>query len=101
MERCDFSSVITTIRKYISDDRNLNQIDLLYEMFVSFLSDDASQDFDFDNGLVCVSEREIEAVVEHDKSFASGKILMEMEEICRKRTAEIERLYYVANSIAM
>ena len=53
MERCDFSSVITTIRKYISDDRNLNQIDLLYEMFVSFLSDDASQDFDFDNGLVC------------------------------------------------
>ena len=42
MERCDFSSVITTIRKYISDDRNLNQIDLLYEMFVSFLSDDAS-----------------------------------------------------------
>jgi hypothetical protein len=24
-----------------------------------------------------------------------------MEEICRKRTAEIERLYYVANSTAM
>ena len=38
----------------------------------------------FDNGLVCVSEREMEAVVEHDKSFVSGKILMEMEEICRE-----------------
>lgn len=29
MEHCDFCSVITTIRKYISDDRNVNQIDLL------------------------------------------------------------------------
>ncbi len=53
MERCDFSSVITTIRKYISDDRNLNQIDLLYELFASFLCDEDSQNFDFDNGLVC------------------------------------------------
>lgn len=53
MERCDFSSVITTIRKYISDDRNLNQIDLLYELFAGFISDASSSDFDFDNGLVC------------------------------------------------
>ena len=53
MERCDFSSVITIIRKYISDDRNLNQVDLLYELFASFLNDETSFDFDFDNGLVC------------------------------------------------
>lgn len=53
MEHCDFSSVITTIRKYISDDRNVNQIDLLYELFASFIDDENSQDFDFDNGLVC------------------------------------------------
>ena len=53
MERCDFSSVITIIRKYISEDRNLNQIDLLYELFDAFLCDESSRDFDFDNGLVC------------------------------------------------
>lgn len=53
MERCDFSSVISIIRNYISDDHNLNQIDLLYELFASFLKDGASKDFDFDNGLVC------------------------------------------------
>ena len=53
MERCDFSSVITIIRKYISDDRNLNQVDLLYELFASFLNDETSLDFDFDHGLVC------------------------------------------------
>lgn len=53
MEHYDFSSVITTIRKYISDDRNINQIDLLYELFASFIDDENSQDFDFDNGLVC------------------------------------------------
>lgn len=53
MERCDFSSIITTFRKYISDDRGMNQIDLLYELFKSFLAEESSQDFDFDNGLVC------------------------------------------------
>ena len=53
MERCDFSSVITIIRRYISDDRNLNQVDLLYELFASFIADEVSWDFDFDNGLVC------------------------------------------------
>ncbi len=53
MERCDFSSVISIIRNYISDDHNLNQIDLLYELFASFLKDETSKDFDFDNGLVC------------------------------------------------
>lgn len=53
MERCDFSSIITTIRKYIGDDRGMNQIDLLYELFEGFLEEESSQDFDFDNGLVC------------------------------------------------
>lgn len=53
MEYLDFSSVITTIRKYISDAHNINQIDLMYDLFVSFLSDESSMDFTFDNGLVC------------------------------------------------
>ena len=53
MERCDFSSIITTVRKYIGDDRGMNQIDLLYELFEGFLEEESSQDFDFDNCLVC------------------------------------------------
>ena len=53
MEYLDFSSVITTIRKYISDAHNINQIDMMYQLFVSFLNSEESQDFDFDNGLVC------------------------------------------------
>lgn len=53
MERCDFSSIITILRKYISDDQEINQVDLLYELFESFLMEESSQDFDFDNGLVC------------------------------------------------
>ena len=53
MEYLDFSSVITTIRKYISDAHNMNQIDMMYHLFVSFLNSEESQDFDFDNGLVC------------------------------------------------
>ena len=47
----------------------------------------------FEGGLVCVSEREIEAVAEHDVNFTSGKFLMEMEEICRK--------YFNEKSISM
>ena len=42
----------------------------------------------FDNGLVCVSERELEAVAAHDEAFTSGRVLMEMEEICRKSFSE-------------
>ena len=55
MEYLDFSSVITTIRNYISDAHSMNQIDMMYQLFVSFLSSDESLDFDFDNGLVCRS----------------------------------------------
>ena len=40
MERCDFSSIITTVRKYIGDDRGMNQIDLLYELFEGFLEEE-------------------------------------------------------------
>ena len=49
MEYLDFSSVITTIRNYISDAHSMNQIDMMYQLFVSFLSSDESLDFDFDN----------------------------------------------------
>ena len=42
----------------------------------------------FEDGLVSVSEREIEAVAQKDESFAMGRLLMEMEEICRKSFAE-------------
>lgn len=52
MERCDFSSVMTIIKRYISEDNGLNQIDFLYELFASFLNDKEMQDFYFDNGLV-------------------------------------------------
>ena len=41
MEYLDFSSVITTIRNYISDAHSMNQIDMMYQLFVSFLSSDA------------------------------------------------------------
>jgi len=53
MEYLDFSSVITIIRKYISDAHNINQIKMMYQLFVSFLNSEESKDFDFDNGLVC------------------------------------------------
>ena len=36
MERCDFSSVISIIRKYISESREFNQTDMLYELFDTF-----------------------------------------------------------------
>lgn len=53
MERCDFSSIISVMRSYVSDGSGMNQIDLLYALFASFMEDDASADFDLDAGLVC------------------------------------------------
>ena len=53
MERCDFSSVISIIRKYISESREINQTDLLYELFDTFTKDSQNIDYVFDNGLVC------------------------------------------------
>lgn len=34
---CDFSSVMQTIKEYISDSRELSQTDLLYEVFATFI----------------------------------------------------------------
>ena len=53
MERCDFSSVILIIRKYISESREINQTDLLYELFDTFAKDSQNIDYVLDNGLVC------------------------------------------------
>jgi hypothetical protein len=53
MERCDFSSVISIIRKYISESREINQTDLLYELFDTFTKDSQNIDYFLDNGLVC------------------------------------------------
>ena len=53
MERCDFSSVILIIRKYISESREISQTDLLYDLFASFTEDSTNNDYVFDNGLVC------------------------------------------------
>ena len=44
MEYLDFSSVITTIRNYISDAHSMNQIDMMYQLFVSFLGHKTSTD---------------------------------------------------------
>ena len=40
LEICDFSSVIQTIKEYISDSRELSQTDLLYEIFSTFINDE-------------------------------------------------------------
>lgn len=64
MERSDFSSVITIIRKFISDERTImdnitktevkiDQVHLLELVFASFVDDESMLDFSFDNGLVC------------------------------------------------
>lgn len=53
MERCDFSSVVATIRRYISDDHYYNQIDYIGNLFADFLGSDEAADFVFDNSSVC------------------------------------------------
>ncbi len=64
MEYLDFSSVITLIRKYINDERTvedrqlkvevkIDQMHLLDQVFASFCDDTDSSDFTFDNGQVC------------------------------------------------
>lgn len=52
MERCDFSSVMTILRRYISDDYNTNQSELLEDVFCSFFVD-AGEPIAFDMALVC------------------------------------------------
>ena len=53
MDRCDFSSVVTIIRRYISEDKGMNQIDFIYLLFDTFMGSDEAADYDFDNGQVC------------------------------------------------
>ncbi|MFI3326158.1 MAG: Archaeal ATPase [Clostridia bacterium] len=53
MNLCDFSAVVALIKKYITEDLLPNQVDLMYELFGNFMSDEENTDFDFDNGLVC------------------------------------------------
>ncbi len=53
MNLCDFSAVVALIKKYITEDLLPNQVDLMYELFGDFMSDEENTDFDFDNGLVC------------------------------------------------
>lgn len=53
MEICDFSSVMQTIKEYISDSRELSQTDLLYEIFSTFINDEENAGYDFDIALVC------------------------------------------------
>ena len=64
MEYLDFSSVITTIRKYINDDRTvmdkflkeevkIDQLHLMDQVFSSFCDDEEALDFTFDNRQVC------------------------------------------------
>lgn len=53
MDRCDFCSLMTILRKYIRENNQLSQADFLYELFDDFLLSPDGRDFSFDNGLVC------------------------------------------------
>lgn len=53
MERCDVSSVLRLVRHWVSEDKVGCQLDLMYELFDEFLQDEKSEDFSFDNALVC------------------------------------------------
>lgn len=46
MERCDFGSIMTIIRRYISEDKGMNQIDFTYLLFDTFMCSDEAIDFD-------------------------------------------------------
>lgn len=43
----------------------------------------------FDKGIAAVSEREVEAVVNYEKNFYQGRLLMQFEDICRKSFAKM------------
>ncbi|MBQ6438841.1 MAG: ATP-binding protein [Mogibacterium sp.] len=53
MNRCDFSSIMNIIRRYVSDDYEMGQLDLVDLLFASFCMSDIAEDFAFDNGQVC------------------------------------------------
>ena len=52
MERLDFASVMTVLRRNINEDLCSNQMDLVYALFADLL-DDPTQDVELDNGQVC------------------------------------------------
>lgn len=52
MERCDFSSIMTTIRRYISEDYATSQSDLLEDIFHSYFYKNKAA-VAFDMALVC------------------------------------------------
>ena len=53
MKRCDFSSVMAIIKKYIGESYDISQTDLLYELYAAFANDEQNYEYVFDNGLVC------------------------------------------------
>ncbi len=53
MKICDFCSVAKIIMNFISESKNINQIDFMYELFKDFMESKEGETFDFDNGLVC------------------------------------------------
>ena len=57
MERCDFSSVISIIRKYISESREISQTDLLYDLFSTFTEDSTNNDMSLTTGLCAVGSK--------------------------------------------
>ena len=52
MERYDFAAVTTIMNHYISEDKELNQLDFVYLLFADFITSHIEEDVDFDNGLV-------------------------------------------------
>ncbi len=86
MERLDFSSIITTIRTYISEDHTQNQVDFLYWIYDDFMQDEQNIDFDFDSALVCrwmsgqakISPRISSYYLEREHQFALSKTLYEL-----------------------
>ena len=53
MERCDFCSAMKIIREYISDERGLDQSEMLYRLFEGFFRSGDGEKLILDNGQVC------------------------------------------------
>ncbi len=53
MKLCDFCSFAKIIMDYTAESKNVNQMDLVYDLFKDFIESDEGYDFEFDNGLVC------------------------------------------------
>lgn len=53
MERVDFCSCMTVLRRYLQEDQMGNQLDLMYALFRGFLQSEEAASFDLDNGQVC------------------------------------------------